>query len=51
MPFPKTFYNAVVKSLLFVLQAARIAVKQAKEKGMKSVTVVTDSQFLINGKH
>lgn len=32
------------------MQAARIAVKQAKEKGMGSVTVVTDSQFLINGK-
>lgn len=31
------------------MQAARIAVKQAKEKGMGSVTVVTDSQFLING--
>nr|XP_022317374.1 ribonuclease H1-like [Crassostrea virginica] len=31
------------------IHAARIAVKQAKEKGMKSVTVVTDSQFLING--
>lgn len=31
------------------IHAARIAVKQAKEKGMGSVTVVTDSQFLING--
>ncbi|XP_056017350.1 ribonuclease H1-like [Ostrea edulis] len=31
------------------IHAARIAVKQAKEKGMKSVTVLTDSQLLING--
>lgn len=31
------------------IHAARVAVKQAKERNMKSVTVVTDSQFLING--
>ncbi|XP_061168111.1 ribonuclease H1-like isoform X2 [Saccostrea echinata] len=31
------------------IHAARVAVKQAKERKMRSVTVVTDSQFLING--
>ena len=40
-----------VSLVVFILQAAEVAIRQAKERGEKNLILYTDSQFLINGRY